>query len=457
MTRCSVPRILLASPSSSSGKTTVMCALLELLRRRGCKVRAFKNGPDYIDPMFYSHILDIPSHNLDLFLLGGGLQGINLARYLLAENALPANIAVLEGAMGFYDGIGTTSDASAYDLAKAVKTPVIVVIDGKGAALTLAAQLRGLAQFRSDSGIAGFIVNNIKPGVYEYYKDTWEKETGLPALGYLPHIPEGTLESRHLGLVTAGEVTDLKERVRYLAEAAAESFDVERILKLAETAPLFSYESPCIEPISKVRFAVARDRAFCFYYEDELRLFEKLGAEIIYFSPLYDTELPPCDGIYLGGGYPELYGKQLEDNISFRQSICTAIEKGIPCFAECGGFMYLLSHFQDGEKTFDWVGAIEGTAYMTDKLTHFGYVTVKAQRDTLLGKAGDMINAHEFHYSDSTNNGDACVAQKVLGKSHWPCVYARGNLFAGYPHMHLWGNIDWARRFIAACYNLRLR
>lgn len=451
MAVCNTPRILLAAPHSGSGKTTVMCALLEVLRCQGMTAAAFKSGPDYIDSMFHSRVLGTPSRNLDSFLFGRGQQGCRTARMLLAQHSSQADIAVLEGAMGFYDGLGLTSEASAYELAKTVAAPVIAIIDGKGAALSLAAQIRGLAQFRTDSHVVGFIVNNIKTSVYEYYKNVWEQETGLEALGYMPYVAEGNLSSRHLGLITADEVKDLQCRVQALAETATVTLQWQRIIELAKMASPFPYEEVLIKPVGTTRIAVAKDEAFCFYYEDELRLFQQLGAEIVYFSPLHDRELPSCSGIYLGGGYPELYARQLEDNKTMRSSLHRAIEQNIPCFAECGGFMYLMAHFKEGDRMYNWVGAIPGTTYMTDTLTRFGYITVTAQKDTVLCNAGEVIPAHEFHYSDSTCNGDACEARKASGKRHWPCMYAKGNLFVGYPHMHLWGNTAWARNFIKAC------
>ncbi|MCI1247968.1 MAG: cobyrinate a,c-diamide synthase [Megasphaera sp.] len=451
MALCNTPRIVLAAPGSGSGKTTIMCALLAVLRSRKYKVAAFKSGPDYIDPMFHSQVIGTPSRNLDMFLFGGGTAGAAMARYLLAADSAAADIAVLEGAMGFYDGLGTTSDDSAYDLARATRTPVIAIVDGNGAAISLAAQIRGLADFRADSHIAGFIVNHVRPAVYAYYKEVWEKETGLPALGYMPYVPAGTLPSRHLGLITAGEIDDLQGRVQALAAQAAQSLDIDRIMALARQARPFTYEDQVPGFVGKVCLAVARDAAFCFYYEDSLRLLEQLGAEIIYFSPLQDTKLPACDGIYLGGGYPELYASQLESNLSMRGSLWRALQQNIPCLAECGGFMYLMKQFRDGDKTYDWVGAIDGTTYMTQQLTRFGYITVTAKEDTLFCRAGETYTAHEFHYSDSTCNGISCDARKAAGRRRWDCMYSRGQLFAGYPHMHLWGNIQGARRFITAC------
>lgn len=450
MPTCHTPRILITAPNSGTGKTTVVCAILALLQQRGFSVAAFKCGPDYIDPMFHTQVLGTPSRNLDTFLFGGGEQGRAVARRLMAHHAETADIAVFEGAMGYYDGVALTTESSAYDIATTTETPVIAVVDGRGAALSLAAQIDGLARFRHDSRVVGFIVNHVRPSVYAYYKDSWEKETGLLSFGYMPDVPEGAISSRHLGLVTAGEIDDLKARVQALAAAAQTSIDVNRLIEVARTAPAIAYDDEEIEPVGDVRLAVARDEAFCFYYEDELRLLEMLGARLVPFSPLYDAELPPCDGLYIGGGYPEIYAKELEGNRTMRRSINDKLTAGLPCFAECGGYMYLLDHFDDGEKTYDWVGALDGTCYMKKSLIRFGYVTLTAQEDTILCQKGDTIHAHEFHYSDSTQTGSTCIAKKAGRSKSWPCFIKKNNIFAGYPHLHLWGNPKWAKNFIAS-------
>ena len=207
------PRLMIAAPKSGGGKTTIVCALLRALQKMGLTAAAFKSGPDYIDPLFHSRVLQTASHTLDLFLFGRGGQGAATARYLLASGSDGADIAVLEGAMGYYDGVGTTSEASAYDLAKVTNTPVVLVVDGSGAGLSLAAQIKGTAAFRRDSRIAGFIVNHVKPGVYAYFKDAWEKETGLTAFGCFPDMAGCAFASRHLGLVTAGEIEDFRSSI----------------------------------------------------------------------------------------------------------------------------------------------------------------------------------------------------------------------------------------------------
>lgn len=447
-------RILLAAPKSGSGKTTVVCALLQALQNRGVQVAAFKSGPDYIDPMFHSRVLQTPSRNLDLFLLGRGKKGAERARSLLGKNAVPNGLAVLEGAMGYYDGIGTGSEASAYELAKATQSPAILVVDGRGSGVSLGAILKGLAAFHADSQVQGFIVNRVKPMVYHHFKQAWKEASGLQALGCLPELPDCQFSSRHLGLITAGEIADLQKIMQRLAGQAEKYLDIEAILALAKTAPsLLADEKPSAAwPKIPVHLAVAKDEAFCFYYQDALDLLQQMGATLCYFSPLHDRSLPPCDGLYLGGGYPELYAAALSENQTMRQSIHGAIAKDLPCIAECGGFMYLHQAFRAADgKTYPWCGVIGGETYMTETLQHFGYVTLTAEKDTLLCAKGTEIPAHEFHYSASTNGETSFTIQKAAGSRHWAGIYAEGNLIAGYPHLHFCGQPQLVRHFLLAC------
>lgn len=441
------PRFMIAAPNSGSGKTTITCALLKALLNQEYKVAAFKSGPDYIDPMFHSRVIGAKSRNLDLFMLGK-----ETAKYLLAKNASDCDVAVLEGAMGFYDGMGQTEQYSAYDLARTTKTPVILVVNGKGAALSLAATIKGFKNFRPDADVRGAILNNVTAMSYKFYKEVIEQETGVKLVGYLPYMQDCNFESRHLGLVTAEEIGDLQQIVERLAEQASKTIDFDELLKIANNAEQLVYEEQKLVAVAKVKIAVAQDKAFCFYYQDALDLLQELGAEIIPFSPLTDVELPDCDGIVLGGGYPELYAEQLAANHSMCTSIRSAVKLKKPCFAECGGFMYLLEHFKAEDSTvYEWTGAISGDTFMTSKLNRFGYITLTAERDNLFCAAGGQINGHEFHYSDSSNNGHDFLAVKASGISEWACCHAEKALYAGYPHIHLWGNVDFARNFVRAC------
>lgn len=463
MKQFNIPRIMLAASASGSGKTTVMCALLSLFKEMGQKAVAFKCGPDYIDPMFHQTVLQTPSHNLDIFLCGRGQRGRQWVQHLLYTYSKNADIALLEGAMGFYDGLGTTWENSAYDIAKTTDTPVILVINGKGAGISVAAQLQGFQNFQLQSHIVGFIVNNVKKSVYLYFKEAVEEATGLKGLGYVPPLPEAALPSRHLGLVTAAEIPDIQQKIAFLRDTVKETIDSQAILEIAKSemkisdvfltppATLQQTKDRGDSQSEAVTIAVARDEAFCFYYEASLDILRTLGANLVFFSPLHDNHLPPCQGMYLGGGYPELHAVELARNVSMRDDIRTALQHHMPCIAECGGFMYLQDGFIDGDVMYPWVGAIDGTNHMTESLTRFGYVTMTAQQDTAFLRKGQQIQAHEFHYSDSTQNGDAFLIQKPTGKRQWHGGYVQDNLLSGYPHFHFCGCPDVAARFIQAC------
>ena len=448
MAKVKMPRFMISATGSGCGKTTITCGILKALMNKGLKVTAFKSGPDYIDPMFHSKVIGAKSRNLDVFMLGK-----ETVKFLAAKNSAGVDVSVFEGAMGFYDGMGKTADASAYDLARTCAAPVILIVNGKGAALSVAAQIKGFKEFRKDSHIAGAILNNVNPMSYAYYKDVIEQESGVKLLGYFPVLEGCNFESRHLGLITAEEIGDLQAIVEKLAAQAEKSLDLEGILEIANTALELEYTAQNVEPLGKVKLALAQDKAFCFYYQDALDLLMELGAELVPFSPISDKHLPACDGLILGGGYPELYAKEISENESLLSEIKAALENGLPCFAECGGFMYLLERYVDKDTAFNWVGAIQGETAMTDRLTRFGYVTLTAQEENVLCGAGEQINGHEFHYSDSTNNGAGFLACKASGKGEWSCANVSKTLYAGYPHLHLWGNVNFARNFIKACVN----
>lgn len=439
------PRVLIAGSSSGCGKTTVTCALLQALVNRGMRTGAFKCGPDYIDPMFHSRIIGAKSANLDLFFLDR-----NTAKYLLARNAADCAVSVIEGVMGYYDGMGLTStEASSWRTARVTDTPAVLVVNARGAALSVLAVIHGFLTFQPDSGIQGVILNQCSPMTYPALAEEIRARFGdrvLP-LGYLPPMPECALESRHLGLVTAAEVEGLKEKMSLLAAQAERSIDLDGLVKLARSAPPLEFEPVELPRFEPVRIAVARDNAFCFYYEDSLQALRDMGAELVEFSPLKDDALPEgIHGLYLGGGYPELYAARLSENISMRNSIRAALERGLPCIAECGGFMYLTEKI--GECPM--VGFLSGACFDTGKLTRFGYVTLTAKGDNLLCRAGEHIRAHEFHHWDCTASGTDFTARKSTGKS-WDCVIATDRLYAGYPHFHLYANLDFAKNFYEAC------
>ena len=441
-----LPRILLAAPKSGAGKTTVVCGLLQSLVSRGMEVAACKCGPDYIDPLFHQEIIGARGCNLDLFFTPEGT-----ARQLLLDSARGCNLAVLEGVMGYYDGLGGVTDqASAYHVARATETPVVLILDARGASLSLVAQLQGFLRFRTHSQIAGVLLNRCTAMQYRMLAPVLEKACSVPVLGHLPTLPDCALESRHLGLVTAQEVDGLREKLRRLATAIEETVDLDAICRLAASAPPLEDVPPAEAPLPGRRpvLAIARDKAFCFYYRENLHLLERLGVELRFFSPLEDTALPPCDGLYLGGGYPELYAAHLSANRSMLQSIHRAVEQGLPTFAECGGFLYLHDSLTEGDNAYSLTGILHGGCRNIGKLHHFGYVTLTARRDNLLCRAGEQIRAHEFHYFSSDCCGSDFDAVKPVSGRSWPCIHAGETLFAGFPHLYFPANPEFARRFV---------
>ena len=447
----SVPRILLAGTNSGCGKTTVTCAVLQALVDRGLKVGAFKCGPDYIDPMFHSRIIGAKSANLDGFFCSE-----NTLKYLLAKNAGGCDVSVLEGVMGYYDGLTLDSTrASTYETAVVTASPAVLVVSAAGAALSVLAVIQGFLRLYPDNQIQGVILNRCSPMSYPGLAKAIRERFGgaVRPLGYLPPMPQSALESRHLGLVTAGEVADLKEKMEILARQAEKSLDLDGLLALAETAEPITCQEVTFPRQERVRIGVARDKAFCFYYGDNLEALKEMGAELVAFSPLADEELPEnLDGLYLGGGYPELYARQLSENAAMRRSVGEALTRGLPCIAECGGFMYLTEAIA-GEPMVDF---LPGTCYDNGKLTRFGYVTLTAGEDNLLCRAGQSIRGHEFHRWDCTQTGESFTAAKISGKQ-WKCVFANERLYAGYPHFHFYANPDFARNFYEACRKEKLR
>lgn len=544
-----LPRFMLAAPASGSGKTMLTCGVLQALKDRGLCPASYKCGPDYIDPMFHSRVLGTPSRNLDTFFTG---RELTRRLYAHSAQAQHAGISVMEGVMGFYDGLGgITKEASSYDLARVTETPVILVVNAKGMSLSVIPFLKGFLDYQDPNGkvIRGVILNRVTKMTALLLKEKIEEETGLVLIGYVPELETCHVESRHLGLVTPGEITDLQSRIRTLAGELEKTLDFERLLALAEDAPDYRKEEIDLESLQvdcgregtdlerrqaddregedlqrpqsvcqevacqngsvnekaekkktdcryaakrssdPVRIAVARDEAFCFYYQDNLELLEQLGAQIIPFSPLRDEALPDgISGLLLGGGYPELYARQLGENTAMKTAIRRAIASGIPYLAECGGFMYLHERMQDMEdQYYPMVGVIPGDSYRTRRLGRFGYITLgtkeaektqdlsrpepkaksgcsekwtekelerQSNQQPLAGRLllpGETIRGHEFHYFDSTCPGSDYRAVKPVTGRSWDCIWATEKSVCGYPHLYYWSNPRFAMRFTEQC------
>lgn len=447
-----INRIMIAGTGSGCGKTTVTCGILKALVRKNYKVASFKCGPDYIDPMFHSKIIGTKSRNLDPFLCGE-----NTTKYLFAKTGAEADFSIVEGVMGLYDGLGAKSTKySSCELSLITDTPTILVINPAGMYISVAAVVNGYLNFSSNN-IKGIILNGTTEMMYKTYKDIIEDICKVKVYGFLPKIPEAEIGSRHLGLVTAEEIQDLELRLNLLADEVDKYIDIEGLLKLGEEASELTYEEVKVENQGNCKIAVARDNAFCFYYEDSLKLLENMGAELIYFSPLNDENLPlDIDGLYLGGGYPELYGKELSENKAMLKSIKEAVNGGMPTFGECGGFMYLQKSLKDNlGNEFEMVNIIDSTSKLTSKLSRFGYTTLTSLSNNLMFLKGEKINAHEFHYSDSDFCGEDFLAVKPITGRQWHCIHGSSTMIAGYPHIHLWGNLKAAERFVKACVDFK--
>lgn len=430
-----LPRIVIGGTGSGCGKTTVVCAILKALKDRGLNVSAAKCGPDYIDPMFHKSALKVPSKNIDLFF-----SDDNTAKALFAEHAQGSDICVIEGVMGYYDGLSFDDDkVSTYNVADVLSAPSVIVLNARGMALTASALIQGMINFRDNSRIRAVILNNISPMSFEPLKKAIEDKTGVEVLGFMPNDSNFNINSRHLGLVTPDEST--VEVLEEMSEAASKYIDLNRLMEIAAEADELKFEGLSVKCGRKFKIAVALDEAFCFYYSDNLELLRKMGAEIEFFSPIYDKTVPDADGMIIGGGYPELYAEKLSENTSMLNDIRIKIENGMPCLAECGGFMYLSSAIDN----FKMTGIFNGNAYDTGKLSRFGYIELKSEREYING-----IKGHEFHHWDMDDSGSECTAVKPSGRS-WNCMSFYKNTIAGYPHLYYWSKPEFAQRFADRC------
>lgn len=443
------PRVLLAAPASGSGKTMITCGILQALTLRGLRVASFKCGPDYIDPMFHEKVIGTRSGNLDLFFAEAPLL-----RRLFVRSSAERDISVIEGVMGYYDGMLAASDAaSSYSVSRALESPTVLIVNARGQSVSALATLEGFVRFRPDSGVKGVIFNQMPERIFKELKPQIEA-MGVAALGYVPRAEDMVIESRHLGLVTPGEIADLSDKLKRLAALLEQTVDLDALIALAQAAPpLDAPPEPEYPDLPETVIAVARDEAFCFLYRDNLALLERLGARLAFFSPIRDRALPEgTQGLLLCGGYPELYAKALSENTEMRAAIRGAVEAGMPTLAECGGFMYLHAEIEDMEGRF-WpmAGVIPGKVRRTKKLGRFGYITLSANADTAFLPVGETVRAHEFHYYESDSCGAALTAVKPDGVRSWTCEHAEGALLAGFPHLFYESDPKLIVRFLEKC------
>lgn len=448
---------MITAASSGSGKTMITCGLLELFKRKGLNPLACKCGPDDIDGLFHKQVLELEGMNLDSYFEAPEELRDKYSR--LSKGHLP----VVEGVMGYFDGLGgSTTRASSWEVAHILDLPAVLVVDARGASVSLAAVIKGFLEFERPMGsqIKAVIFNRISPMLYPRIRELVERETGIRAAGFVPELDFLKVGSRHLGLVLPEEIAGLREQMNRLGKCLEETIDWEFLAELGaekeerDALEEENTEASCTAAFS-FRLGIAMDEAFCFYYQDNLRLLERLGGELVYFSPIHDRSLPEqLDGLILGGGYPELYCEALSLNESMRESVKKAAEGGLPVLGECGGYLYLLEELEaeDG-RIWPMTGVLKGKGYKKGKNSRFGYIGVEAEKDSLYLKPGEQIRGHEFHYWDCEVLEEEWVmrAKKPVGNRSWPCIRIKNQVMAGFPHLFYPSCPAFAVRFAKAC------
>lgn len=450
-----IPRVMIAAAKSGGGKTTVTCALIRAMQNRGRKPAVFKCGPDYIDPMYHAKTLGVRTGNLDSFFTEPPML-----RRIFSEESKESDISIIEGVMGYYDGLGgTTEKASSCEIAESLDVPVILVINAGGVSVSLAAVIDGILEFKKPTQIRGMILNRVSRSFYPRMKKMLETELEkkgyrIPILGYFPENAVFQVPSRHLGLITPEEAKNHRNWADLLAAQMEETVNLDQMEEIARHAPHILVEDGTrLEKEAPVRIAVAKDEAFSFYYRENEELLKKLGAELVYFSPLHDQSFPQkVQGLILGGGYPELFSEALWKNEEMRKEVCEAVSGGLPTIAECGGYMYLLErlHGKNGV-TREMCGAISGEAVETGHLVRFGYFEATTNRDGLFGPKGMKLRGHEFHYWDSSELGDGLHLRKPESAKEWNEGIYTDTMAAGFPHFYYPGCVSAIRSFLKKC------
>lgn len=433
-------QVMIAAPSSGVGKTTVTLGLLQALKNQGYTVQPYKVGPDYIDSAYHSRICQRVSRNLDNFMIADSTR----LSYLYQKQLDAVDVALVEGVMGLFDGLGTDKDnASSASIAKTLGLPVVLVIDGKATSTSAAAVVHGFSTFDSDLDLVGVIVNRVGSQVhYDLIKTAIERYTDIPVLGYLTKNQELNLPSRHLGLIPDLELDAIDQQLEYFGQEVEKTVDLDRLLALIDR-PLKKVGNPdSLNGKSDLRIGYALDQAFHFYYEDNLELLREKGVELIPFSPLKDSELPKADAYYFGGGFPEIFAEELEANDSFRTSVLQAHSRGIPIYGECGGLMYLGKDLEKEGRKFEMVGIFDGSSKMTQRLQRFGYCQAKTSMSSLFGPAGTLLKGHEFHHSTFETDEPTVLSLEKYRDGQlvaaWSGGYQKGKTFASYLHLHFY-------------------
>jgi len=450
-------RIVVAGTGSGAGKTTVTIGLMAALNQRGLVVQGFKCGPDYIDPTYHTAVTRRASRNLDSWMLSH-----ETVKEIYQRGSQGADISIIEGVMGFYDGKEATSDkGSTAEISILTESPVLLVLNCQSMARSAAAIVKGFQLFNPAVRIVGVIANKVgSVGHYRIVKEAVEQKCGIPVLGFLEREEGIEIPERHLGLVPSVERGELQPLFDRLAEAIAKNVDLEQLLQLAQADPLHVDEKLFAPQPgnTRMRIAIAKDAAFHFYYPENIELLEANGAECLFFSPLAGETVPTnADGLYIGGGFPEEFAAQLAEDEQVKASFRDAIRSGLPTLAECGGFMYLTEQLvtTDGQ-AFPMVGLIPGTVIMQKKLAALGYREVRGYEGNFLLHTGEEARGHEFHYSTFQAKEEFTPAYETKGLRGVKAEgYLAGNLVAGYTHLHFASNPGIVRRWLARCREVR--
>lgn len=449
------PRVMIAGVHSGVGKTTVTLGILAALRRMGFAVQPYKVGPDYIDPGWHFWAAGQRSHNLDSWM---GPEEV--VQTVFCKHAATADICVIEGVMGLFDGVkGGGIKGSSAHIAMILKVPVILVVNVMGMAQSCVALVKGFMEYQPALHLAGVILNQASDFHQNYLKKALEEELGIPVLGCLSCCGDIQMPARHLGLLPAEEHDSVNEVIAAMADLIEQSIDLQSLLHIARAASAIEFWPAPISLSKQVCIGVARDEAFSFYYQDSLDYLEEMGAELHYFSPLHDGGLPVVDGLYLGGGFPEIFLQQLASNQVMHLALRQAYQAGMPIYGECGALMYLSTSITDFEQNI-WpgVGIVPAVSRMERKLVGMGYVEAKACCDSILARAGETVRGHEFHYSTISVIEEGSAAYTLVGGKGAPARsegYSAGSLLASYVHLHLRSNPVATRRFIESCRSFR--
>jgi len=454
MRQCGVPRLVIAAPHGRSGKTITTIGLLAALKKAGYNVQPFKKGPDFIDPSWMTRVTGRSCRNLDSFLMDR-----ETIRASFARSAGDADIAVVEGAMGLFDGVDLEGSGSTAEIAKAIEAPVVLVVDTTRMTRSVAAMVSGYQHFDPEVHVAGVILNKVaRPRHEQMLKGAIERYCGIPVLGVIPKGHKMDIPDRHLGLVPAEESDELALAIDEAGNSAGEYLNLPAIIEVARSAAPLAVEPPSPDPVPtepRARVAVFMDRAFSFYYPENLEALVAAGAELVRVNALADTCLPDVDAAYIGGGFPEVLAPKLTANQALRSDLRARIEDGLPVYAECGGLMYLGRQISWCEREYPMVGALPYDVVMMDRPQGHGYISLQVENESPCFNIGEEVKGHEFHHSrlENLDRMQIRYAFRVtrgngLDGRHDGIIYK--NTLACYTHLHALATPHWAQRLVAA-------